>query len=260
MQLVDSHCHLPLIDAGERALGGVLDNARTNDVSHILCVCIDLESYAGVRDLAATHANIFSSVGVHPNSGDDREDPAVGHLVELARDGNVVAIGETGLDYFRTKRDRTRQAERFRAHIRAAREVGKPLIIHMRDSAVDVIDIIKDEHGDDVGGVMHCFTGDWDAASAAMDLGFYISFSGIVTYKSAEDLRNVAMRVPAERMLIETDAPWLAPVPKRGKQNEPAYVRYTAEFIAELRDMKLATLAQATTDNFFRLFPLAVGD
>jgi TatD DNase family protein len=257
LQLVDSHCHLPLIDHGGRGMAGVIEDAADNGVSHILCVCVDLESYDGVCDAATTHPNVFRSVGVHPNTGPEHEDPTVERLIALAGDPRVVALGETGLDHFRTRGGARWQTARFRTHIRAARETGKPLIVHTRDAAADVIKVLREERADEVGGVMHCFAQDWDTASAAMDLGFYISFSGIVTFRGAEDLRRVAGQVPAERLLIETDAPWLAPVPKRGRQNEPAYVRYTAEFLAELRSTELAALAQTTTDNFFGLFPLA---
>lgn len=257
LQFVDSHCHLPLIDAGERGMAGVLDEAKTNGVSHMLCVAVDLPSCGPVRDLARAHEFIFASAGVHPNVEPAANEPGVADLIALASDPRVVAIGETGLDYFRTEGDVEWQRERFRTHIRAAIEVQKPLIIHTRDSAADVLTVLTANHAERVGGVMHCFVEDWEAASRAMDLGFYISFSGIVTFKTAAALQQVARRIPAERLLIETDAPWLAPVPKRGKQNEPAFVRHTAEALARLREEPLAQLARQTTENFFRLFNTA---
>lgn len=253
MQLVDSHCHLPLIEGG---LEGVLERAAAAGVSHMLCVSVDLESYAGVRALALAHRQVSCSVGVHPNTDTPVREPTIAELTEEGGQDYVVAIGETGLDYFRSEGDLEWQRDRFRHHIRAAREVAKPLIIHCREAAADVIRVLREERAQDVGGVMHCFVDDWDTASAAMDLGFYISLSGIVTFKSARELQAVAQRVPLERLLVETDAPWLAPVPLRGKQNEPAYVRHTAEFLAGLRGEQPAALAAATSENFHRLFRL----
>ena len=256
MSLIDSHCHLPLIEAGEAGLEGVLARAKSAGVSHMLCVSVDLESYAGVAALARALPQVSASVGVHPNTDCEAREPSIAELVEEGRQDYVVAIGETGLDYFRGDGDLEWQRTRFRHHIRAAREVGKPLIIHCREAASDVIRVLREEHAEEVGGVMHCFVDDWDSAIAAMDLGFFISFSGIVTFKSAAPLQSVAQRVPLERLLVETDAPWLAPVPVRGKQNEPAYVRYTAEFIANLRGESPVAFAAATTANFLRLFSL----
>jgi TatD DNase family protein len=226
----------------------------------MLCVCVELESFAEVRQTAVDFPNVFASLGVHPNTDESAREPTLAELLTLGADRDVVAIGETGLDYFRSEGSLDWQRERFRCHIRAARELNKPLIIHTRDAAADVIGILRDEHARDVGGVMHCFVDDWETASAAMDLGFFISISGIVTFKSAVDLRHVAARVPLERLLVETDSPWLAPVPRRGKQNEPAYVRHTAEFLAELREIPFATLAAATSANFFELFKSAAAN
>ncbi len=226
-------------------------------ISHMLCVCVQLETFDGVRQAALDFDNVFASVGVHPNSDESAREPSLEELLILGRDDIVVAIGETGLDYFRSEGDLDWQRERFRCHIRAARQLAKPLIIHTREAAVDVIKILREEHAQDVGGVMHCFVDDWETACAAMDLGFYISISGIVTFKSAGALREVASKVPLERLLIETDSPWLAPVPRRGKQNEPAYVRYTAEFLADLRNIELDELARTTSKNFFDLFKLS---
>lgn len=250
-ELIDSHCHLPLIEGDT---GAVIERARAAGVSHMLCVCVDLESFAGVTEVAAQHACVSATVGVHPNTDGSNREPTVAELVALAATPEIVAIGETGLDYFRSEGDLTWQRTRFRTHIRAARETGRPLVIHCRDAAADLITILREERAVDAGGVMHCFVEDWDTAQAAMELGFYISISGIVTFRNAAALRDVAARVPLERLLVETDAPWLAPVPQRGKQNEPAFVSHTAAFLAELRGEALADLARATTDNYRRLF------
>ena len=252
VSLVDSHCHLDRLDLEK--LGGDLDNilatARQHSVTHMLCVCIDMDNVEAVTSLAQRYSQVFASVGVHPNEQDTR-DPEVRDLLRLAESAKVVAIG---LDYYYGKGDLEWQRERFRRHIRAARESGKPLIIHSRDAREDTIRIMREEGAREVGGVMHCFTEDWDMAERAMDLDFYISFSGIVTFRNADALREVARRVPLERMLVETDAPYLTPVPYRGKSNQPAYVRYVAEHIAEQRDESLETIARITTDNFFTLF------
>jgi len=199
---------------------------------------------------------VFASVGVHPNEHDGL-DPSVEKLVELADNEKVVAIGETGLDYFRSEGDLEWQRDRFRRHIEAAKQTGKPLIIHSREAKEDTIKLLQEENAQDIGGVMHCFAEDWEMAKQAMDLNFYISFSGIVTFKSATTLQDVAKRVPLDRMLVETDSPWLAPMPFRGKTNQPAYVKYVAEYIAELRDDSVDNIATATTENFFRLFSSA---
>lgn len=249
---IDSHCHLDFPElAGD--LPGVLGRMAANDVTHALCVAVELENFPKVRALAHAHSNLFASVGVHPDYP-DVEPPTVEQLVGLADDPRIVAIGETGLDYYRLSGDLEWQRERFRTHIRAARECGKPLIIHTRAASDDTIQIMQSEHAQQVGGVMHCFTEGWDTASAALDMGFHISFSGIVSFKSAKALREVAARVPIDRLLIETDSPYLAPVPHRGKTNEPAYVRHVAECLAELREMPLAQLGELTSNNFKNLF------
>lgn len=253
--LTDSHCHLNL-ESLRNNLPQVLQNARDNGVGHMLCVGVTLEKFPEVIALAHDHPNIFASVGVHPDEQNGC-DPTTDQLVELAQDPRVVAIGETGLDYFRLKGDLRWQQERFRRHIRAARRINKPLVIHTREAAADTLQILREEGADQVGGVMHCFTESWETARAALDLGFYISFSGIVTFRNADALRNVATQVPANRLLIETDAPYLAPVPYRGKTNEPAFVRYVAERIAQLRGINLDELAATTTKNFFHLFQAA---
>ena len=257
MQLVDSHCHLPLIDGGEDGTDGVVARAGEAGVEHMLCVSVDMESFAGVAATAATYSNVSASVGVHPNTDSSAREPEVVELVQHAAEPGIVAIGETGLDYFRSEGDLEWQRTRFRNHIAAAREAQRPLIIHCREAAPDLLRIMREERASEAGGVMHCFVEDWDVAQAAMDLNFDISLSGIVTFKSATALQDVARRVPAERLLVETDSPWLAPVPKRGKQNEPAYVRHTAEFVAQLRNEDPVSLARITTANFYRRFPLA---
>ncbi len=250
--LIDSHCHLNF-DPLSADLSSVLTRARANGVERMLCVSVTLETFPAIRAIAHAHPEVYASVGLHPNERDGH-DPSIAELVDLARDARVVAIGETGLDYYRSEGDSTWQRERFRRHIRAARAIDKPLIIHMRDAAADTLAIMREEQADRVGGVMHCFTGNWDEAQRAMALNFYISFAGIVTFKNAEALRDVARRVPLERMLIETDSPYLAPVPHRGKPNEPAYVKHVAECIAELRAVSLDEIATHTTRNFFQLF------
>lgn len=254
LSLVDSHCHLDRLDFVQ--LGGdlydVFTVAQQHGVTHMLCVCIDMDNFPAVMTLANQFPQVFASVGVHPNEK-DTHDPDVQELIKLAQSPKVVAIGETGLDYFHGKGDLEWQRERFRRHIRAAKESGKPLIIHSRDAREDTLRVMREEGASEVGGVMHCFTEDWEMAEQAMALNFYISFSGIITFRNADQIRDVARRVPLERMLVETDAPYLTPVPYRGKGNQPAYVRYVAEHIAEIRGESLETIAQATTANFFRL-------
>ena len=252
--LVDSHCHLPLLAGGAAALDDFVARAQANGVEHLLCVAVDLETFPGVTACAERYACVSASVGVHPNTDEQVAEPTVDDLLTRAAHPDVVAIGETGLDYFRSTGDLAWQRERFRVHIAAARAAGLPLIIHCREAATDVLAVLRAEGARDVGGVMHCFVEDWDTARAAMDLGFYISLSGIVTFRSAAALQDVARRLPRDRLLVETDAPWLAPMPHRGKPNEPAYVRHTAEFLARLRGEDFATLATATTANFYRLF------
>lgn len=253
--LVDSHCHLDMLDLAPfgGTVDGVLAAAHASEVGHFLCVAVNLEDYPAMLRIAETHADVTVSVGVHPNERDGR-DPSVDELVELAGHPRVVAIGETGLDYFRSEGDLDWQRDRFRRHIVAAGQAGKPLIIHSRDAGDDTIKILEEEGAAQTGGVMHCFTGDWALAEQAMSLGFYISFSGIVTFRSATVLQEVARRMPLERMLVETDCPYLAPVPHRGKPNQPAYVRYTAEFIAGLRGESYDDIAAVTTANFRTLF------
>ena len=250
--LVDSHCHIDFEEYAER-MPQLLENMARNQVTHALCVCVNLVDFPRVLALAESHAELFASVGVHPDQAEDAS-PEVKDLVGRAQHPKIVAVGETGLDYFRQGGDLEWQRTRFRTHIRAARECGKPLIIHTRDAGEDTLRIMREERAHEVGGVMHCFTETLEIALAAMDLDFYISFSGIVTFKNAHAIKEVAKAVPLERMLVETDSPYLAPVPQRGKTNEPAWVRHVAEEIARLRGIALEAVAAATTGNFFRLF------
>jgi TatD DNase family protein len=222
-------------------------------VTHFLCVCIDLEHLDDVLTPAKEHTNIFASVGVHPNEHEGHE-PTMEELVKLADNENVIAIGETGLDYFRSEGSLDWQRERFRQHIAASKATDKPLIIHMRDATEDTLRIMKEEDAGEVGGVMHCFVEDWEVAKRALDLNFYISFSGIVTFKNARELKQVAKKLPEDKMLVETDSPYLAPVPYRGKPNQPAYVRHVAEHVAELRGINVEAIGEVTTENFFNLF------
>lgn len=252
---VDSHCHINFPDL-IADLDGVLGAMKANQVSHALCVSVTLEAFPEVLGLAERLPNVFASAGVHPDT-EAGEDPDVARLVSLAENPRVVAVGETGLDYYRLKGDLDWQRERFRRHIRAAKEVGKPLIIHTREAAEDTLRLMREEGASEVGGVMHCFTETVEVARAAMDMNFLISFSGIVTFKNALSLKDVARMVPLERMLIETDSPYLAPVPYRGKTNQPAYVRFVAEEIGKLRGIPTDEVAKATTENFFRLFKAA---
>lgn len=257
--LVDSHCHLDRLDLTpyDGKLEGALNNAREHGVGHMLCVCIDLEHLDDVLAPARQYDFVTASVGVHPNEHDG-EEPDCDRLVALAQDEQVVAIGETGLDYFRSEGDLEWQRERFRQHIAAAKQTAKPLIIHMRDATADTLKILKEENAAEAGGVMHCFVEDWITAKAAMDMNFHISFSGIVTFNSARELQDVARKMPLDRILVETDAPYLAPVPYRGKSNQPAYVLHVAEQIARLRDTDVESIAAATTDNYFKLFSSAI--
>ena len=257
--LVDSHCHLDRLDLTQvdGKLNGLLAAAAEQDVGHFLCVSINLEDYPAMLKIAEQHDRVSASVGLHPNEREGH-DPDVDELVEYAKHPKIVAIGETGLDYFRSEGDLDWQRDRFRRHIAAAKQTGKPLIIHSRDAKEDTLKILEEESAGEAGGVMHCFTGDWDMAQRAMDLNFYISFSGIVTFKSARELQEVATRMPAERYLVETDSPYLAPVPHRGKPNQPAFVRHVAEFIAELRGESYEEVAAATTENFRTLFKVSV--
>lgn len=253
MLFVDSHCHLDFPDLAGN-LDRHLNNMHINGVCRALCIGVDLERAHQVIGLAETHPILFATVGVHPEYTQG-EEASVDRLLALAAHPKVVGIGETGLDYHWHPDKPEWQRERFRTHIRAALACQKPLIIHTRESAADTLSILKEEGAEIVGGIMHCFTEGWDIAERALAMGFYLSFSGIVSFKNATIVKEVASKTPLDRLLIETDAPYLAPVPYRGKQNEPAYVRHVAEAIAALRETPLETIAQASTDNFFRLFP-----
>lgn len=253
--LVDSHCHLnfPELIANMEA---IKHSMAEHEVNHALCISVTLGEFPQVLAVAEAHDNIYASVGVHPDYEDEGE-IAVDELVRLADHPKVIAIGETGLDYFRLTGDLEWQRDRFRNHIRAAILADKPLIIHTRSAAEDTIRIMREENAQRVGGVMHCFTESIEVAMQAIELGFYISFSGIVTFKNATSLKEVAKQVPLDRILVETDSPYLAPVPFRGKTNQPAYVKYVAEEVARLREIPYEVLAKATTDNFFKLFKQA---
>jgi len=250
--LVDSHCHIPMLGK-EVEVNEVIANAKALGVEHMLCVSVNLETYPEILSLAEQYDCIDASVGVHPNTT-MTEEVSQETLVGLASNDHVIAIGETGLDYFRSEGDLEWQRERFRTHIRAAKSVDKPLIIHTREVGEDITRILQEEEADTVGGVMHCFVEDWETAQRAMEMNFYISFSGIVTFKNAKEVQRVAKQVPLERMLVETDSPYLTPVPYRGKPNQPGFTRYVAEFIAELKGISFEQVAEQTTANFFKLF------
>ncbi|RUM76466.1 Putative deoxyribonuclease YcfH [hydrothermal vent metagenome] len=254
MKIIDSHCHIDRVDLDQfgGSMESMLAHAKDLSVEEFLCVCIDLEHFDDVFSLAKAHQQIYASVGVHPVEQEGK-DPSVEELLALADHEKIIAIGETGLDYFHVKKDTADwQRERFRRHIAASNQSGKPMIIHTRDAKADTIEIMQQEQAQ--AGVMHCFSEDWETAKAALDLGFYISFSGIITFKSAADLREVAKKVPADRLLVETDSPYLTPVPYRGRANSPAYTYYVAEKLAEIRGASVDNIAQQTTQNFNDLF------
>ncbi len=250
--LVDSHCHLDFDEFRDR-IPELLAEMSAAGVEHALCISVTLQDFPRVRGLAEAHPQLFATVGVHPDYPDAGE-VAVDELVALADHPRIVAIGETGLDYYRLQGDLNWQRERFRVHIRTARACRKPLVIHTRSAADDTLQIMREEGAAEVGGVMHCFTETLDVALAAVEMGFLISFSGIVTFRNAAPVREVAKALPLERILVETDSPYLAPVPYRGKVNRPAYVRHVAEEVARLRGVSFEEVAAATTANFFRMF------
>jgi TatD DNase family protein len=250
--LVDSHCHLDFPEFADK-LDTIFELMRANDVGRALCISVQLEDFPRVRALAEIYPHLYASVGVHPDY-ENLQEPSVEELVALADHPKVIAIGETGLDYYRLTGDLEWQRERFRIHIRAARHASKPLVIHTRQAAADTIRIMQEEGAAEVGGVMHCFTESWDVAEAAIAMGFYISFSGIVTFKNATEVKEVARRVPLENMLVETDSPYLAPVPFRGKTNQPGYVKHVAEEIARLKGITSERISEITTNNFNNLF------
>lgn len=251
--LVDSHCHLHMLDltADDNQLLRVINRARANGVHYILNVSVNLKEFGTIENIHRIYSSVGLSVGIHPN--EQSEEVTVDTLVKMGQSSAVIAMGETGLDYFRSAGESWQQ-ERFRIHIGAAKQLRKPLIVHTRQAKDDTIRIMKEEKANEVSGVMHCFTEEWSMAKEALDMGFYISFSGVVTFKNARSVKEVAKRVPLNRMLIETDAPYLAPEPYRGKPNEPSYVRHTAEYLATLRGISLEEFAEQTTKNFFSLF------
>jgi TatD DNase family protein len=255
---IDSHCHLDRIDLApfNNDFSVFMQAAEDANIDHMLCIGIDLEAFPAMCDLVAPYPSISLSVGVHPNVTEGKE-PTVDELLSLANNEKVLAIGETGLDYFRSQGDLTWQHQRFRNHIQVAKQLNKPLIIHTREAGHDSLDVLADENAQSVGGIIHCFTEDWSYAKKALDLDFYISFSGIVTFKNAVQIKEVARKVPDDRFLIETDSPYLAPVPFRGKPNYPTYVRYVAEHLAELRNTTVEEIAAQSSDNFNTLFARA---
>jgi len=255
---IDSHCHLDRIDLKpyNDDFATFVEQARSQQIQHMLCIAIDLESYPDMLALVEPYEDISLSVGVHPNVTEGRE-PTVDELMQLASHPKIIAIGETGLDYFHSKGDLEWQHQRFINHITVAKNLGKPLIIHTREAGHDSLDVLRAAGADQVGGIIHCFTEDWAYAEKALDLNFYISFSGIVTFKNALAIKEVAQKVPAERFLIETDSPYLAPVPYRGKPNYPTYVRHVAEHIAELRNTSVEAIAEQSSSNFKNLFAMA---
>ena len=256
--LVDSHCHLDCIDLSDfdNSFDRLIDAATSAGVEHMLCVSINLEKYPHMLEQVRSYPQISVSAGMHPMA-DESDDFTVEYLTELASDEKVVAIGETGLDYYYHKGDPAWQQERFRAHVQVANQLDKPVIVHTRDAGEDTLAILREENASNCSGVIHCFTETQEFAEQAMDLGFMISFSGIVTFNNADRLRAVARSVPDDRILIETDAPYLAPVPHRGKQNQPAYVKQVAEMLAEVRGTSLEHIAEVSRDNFYRLFNTA---
>ena len=249
---VDSHCHINFPELYEN-IDTIFSKMASNKVTHALCVSVTLDKFPEISKIANTYPHIFASVGVHPDY-ENIEEPNVDGLCDLAKEKKVVAIGETGLDYFRVTGDLTWQRERFRTHIKAAIRSKLPIIIHTRNAAEDTLKIMQEEGAEEVGGVMHCFTESLDVALEAIRLNFYISFSGIVTFKNATELKEVAKTIPLEKMLIETDSPYLAPVPYRGKINDPSYVIHVAEEIAKLKNISVDEVGNITTNNFFKLF------
>lgn len=252
--LVDSHCHLDYL-ARDGDLEAAIERARAAGVGTMLTICTRVSAFESVLDIAERHDDVWCSVGVHPHEADGEGDTATARLVELARHPKVVGIGETGLDYFYDNSPRDAQQRSFRNHIAASRETGLPLIVHSRDADADTVGILRDEqrHGA-FAGVIHCFSTGRQLAEQAIDLGFYISLAGILTFKKADDLRETVRHLPMERLLVETDAPYLAPIPYRGKRNEPAFVTHTAQRLGDLRGLDPAEVAAITTRNFFRLF------
>lgn len=256
--LIDSHCHLDRLDLTpfNGQFSDFMAEVKQENIEKLVCISITLEAFPTMCKLVADHESIFVTVGVHPTEQEGKE-PSIEILTEYGQQDRVIGIGETGLDYFRCEGDMTWQQERFRTHIRTAKQLKKPLIVHTRNAKEDTLRILKEESADEVGGVLHCFTEDWDMAKAALDLNFYISFSGIVTFKNAQQVHEVAKKIPDDRFLIETDAPYLAPVPYRGKPNYPLYLKHVADRMVELKGLTVNKIADLSTQNFYELFPLA---
>ena len=252
---VDSHCHLDRLDKSPQELAEVIHIAQQRGVEHFLCVCVSVNDFPAMMQSIKPFNNVSASCGVHPLHQD--EACSYDELLAMASSDNIVAIGETGLDYFYSAETKDVQLTSFVDHIKVANELNKPLIIHTRDARQDTIALLKQHKAPTTRGVLHCFTEDWEMAEAAIALGFYISISGIVTFKSAQALQDVVKKIPLENLLIETDSPWLAPVPYRGKQNQPGYVREIGEFIAELKGVSAEELARITTENFYQLFNIS---
>lgn len=253
--LVDSHCHLDCIDLTDfdNSFDKLIEKTHASGVEHMLCVSINLEKYPGMLEKVRCYPNISVSAGMHPMA-DESDAFSTETLIELAQDEKVVAIGETGLDYYYHKDDPQWQQDRFRAHIQVANEVNKPIIVHTRDAGDDTLKILREENAEACSGVIHCFTETQEFAEQALDLGFMISISGIVTFRNADALRAIAKTIPDDRLLIETDSPYLAPIPHRGKQNQPAFVRHVAEVLAEIRGNSVEEIAEISRNNFYRLF------
>jgi TatD DNase family protein len=254
---IDSHCHLDRLELEKLGmdLPAVLQAAQHANVQHMLCVSVSLQEFQQMAAMVAPYPQVSVSCGEHPLHQQDSFDQAL--LASLAADPAVVAVGETGLDYFYSPDNKSTQQRAFVSHIQVARDLQKPLIVHTREARADTIALLNSERAVDCGGVLHCFTEDWDTAKAALDLGFYISFSGIMTFRNADPLRDVLKKVPLDRLLIETDSPYLAPVPYRGKTNQPAYVAAVAQAVAEVKQVTITELASVTSQNFRKLFPLA---
>jgi TatD DNase family protein len=256
--LFDSHCHLDRIDLDdfENSFDQLLNTIASDDVTRMLCICVDLESFPAMHQRIAAYEHIFCTAGVHPDY-ENVQEPSIEKLCELAQLDKVVAIGETGLDYYHQSGDLDWQRARFVTHIEAARACGLPLVIHTRDAREDTLNLLRKHKAQEVGGVLHCFTENWPMARAAIELGFYISISGIVTFQQAQNVRAMARQIPLERLLIETDAPWLSPAPHRGKTNHPGRVRLVAQKLAEIRGESVETLARETFRNANKLFGLS---
>ena len=253
--LIDSHCHIPLISDNKSDQALIIKNAVEVGVTHMLCISVDLETVEDVLYWSRNHKQVSASVGVHPTYVEGKL-ASVEEIATLAEDPTVIAVGETGLDFYQPNYDPARQEEQFRNHIRCAKNINKPLIVHCRNAASSLLKILKEEDAKKIGGIMHCFVEDWETAKAAMDLGFYISFSGILTFKNAKDLQEVSKKIPLDRILVETDSPWLSPAPLRGKTNQPAHLIHTLRFLAHLREEEEGFMSEQTTKNFNRLFRL----